>query len=163
MGESSRKTIGLLPRKYHPGGAGADGRRGSSLVLLVVRLTPKSRPQCGRADRSLSCHVWTTPAVQEENLTFQRAGRVQPCIRPLNAAALAAGPDVIPGLGPNQKHAFLPRMALVAGLPIDGFDRFASMSSSPLQFLNALTQPHTTIGKLLLTLPQTKQIDRSYR
>ena len=41
------------------------------------------------------CHVWTAPAVQEENLTYQRAGRVQPCIRPLNAAAMAAGPDVI--------------------------------------------------------------------
>ena len=70
------------------------------------------------------CHVWTTPALQEENLTFQRAGRVQPCIRPLNAAALAAGPDVIRGLGPNQKHAFLPRMALVAGLPNRRFRPF---------------------------------------
>jgi hypothetical protein len=29
------------------------------------------------------------------NLTFQRSVRVQPCIRPLNAAAMAAGPDVI--------------------------------------------------------------------
>jgi hypothetical protein len=47
--------------------------------------------------------------------------------------------------------------------PIDGLDRFASMSSSPLQFINALTQPHTPLGKLLLTLPQTKQIDRSCR
>jgi hypothetical protein len=33
--------------------------------------------------------------VQEENLTFQLAGRVQPCIRPLSAAAVTAGPDVI--------------------------------------------------------------------
>jgi hypothetical protein len=31
----------------------------------------------------------------KRNLTFQRSVRVQPCIRPLNAAALAAGPDVI--------------------------------------------------------------------
>jgi hypothetical protein len=30
--------------------------------------------------------------------------------------------------------------------PIDGLDRFASMSSSPLQFLNTLTQPQTLIG-----------------
>src|ERR1019366_6082768 len=44
---------------------------------------------------SAMCHVWTAPAVQGKNLTFQRSVRVQPCIRPLNAAALAAGPDVI--------------------------------------------------------------------
>ena len=41
------------------------------------------------------CHVWTAPAMQEKNLTFLRIVRVQPCIRPLNAAVLAAGPDVI--------------------------------------------------------------------
>ena len=42
------------------------------------------------------CHVWTAPALQEKkNLTFLRIVRVQPCIRPLNAAVLAAGPDVI--------------------------------------------------------------------
>ena len=40
-------------------------------------------------------HVWTAPAVQEENRTVPRIVRVQPCIRPLNAAVLAAGPDVI--------------------------------------------------------------------
>jgi hypothetical protein len=32
---------------------------------------------------------------REKNLTFLRIVRVQPCIRPLNAAVLAAGPDVI--------------------------------------------------------------------
>ena len=31
----------------------------------------------------------------KRNLTFQQSVRVQPCIRPLNAAAMAAGPDVI--------------------------------------------------------------------
>jgi hypothetical protein len=41
------------------------------------------------------CHVWTAPAVQGKNRTFQRSERVQPCIRPLNAAVVAAGPDVI--------------------------------------------------------------------
>ena len=33
--------------------------------------------------------------VREKNLTFPQNVRVQPCIRPLNAAVLAAGPDVI--------------------------------------------------------------------
>jgi hypothetical protein len=49
-----------------------------------------------RNGRSIhKCHVWTAPAVQEGNLMFPRIVRVQPCIRPLNAAVLAAGPDVI--------------------------------------------------------------------
>jgi len=80
-----------------------------------------------------------------------------------DAAAVAAGPDVIRGSGPNQFHAFLPRVAHKRVFPIDGLDRFASMSSSPLQFLNALTQSHTPLGKLPLTLRQTKQIGRSCR
>jgi len=32
---------------------------------------------------------------REKNLTFSRNVRVQPCIRPLSAAVVAAGPDVI--------------------------------------------------------------------
>ena len=32
---------------------------------------------------------------REKNLTLSRNVRVQPCIRPLNAAVMAAGPDVI--------------------------------------------------------------------
>src|SRR5450759_2846891 len=63
------------------------------------------------------CHVWTAPAVQGKNLTFQRSVRVQPCIRPLNAAALAAGPDVIRRSGPKQSHALKYRVAL------NGFSR----------------------------------------
>src|SRR3977135_3640771 len=38
-------------------------------------------------------HVWTAPAVQEES-DYQRSVRVRSCIRPLNAAVCAAGPDV---------------------------------------------------------------------
>jgi hypothetical protein len=34
-------------------------------------------------------------SAREKNLTFRETIRVQPCIRPLNAAVLAAGPDVI--------------------------------------------------------------------
>ena len=53
------------------------------------------RTDCGHHPRSEKCHVWTAPAMQEKNQTFPRIVRVQPCIRPLNAAVLAAGPDVI--------------------------------------------------------------------
>ena len=47
------------------------------------------------AAKEVMCHVWTAPAVQEESRTFARSVRVQPCIRPRNAALMAAGPDVI--------------------------------------------------------------------
>jgi translation initiation factor 2 gamma subunit (eIF-2gamma) len=57
------------------------------------------------------CHVWTTPAVQEESERF-RDGRVRSCIRPAVAATLAAGHDVIRGSGPNQGAALMKRVAL---------------------------------------------------
>jgi hypothetical protein len=41
------------------------------------------------------CLEEAAPAMQEKNQMFPRIVRVQPCIRPLNAAVLAAGPDVI--------------------------------------------------------------------
>jgi hypothetical protein len=56
------------------------------------------------------CHVWTAPAVQEES-DVSAIGRVRSCIRPIVAAALAAGHDVIRGSGPNQKHALVSRVA----------------------------------------------------
>jgi hypothetical protein len=74
----------------------ADARRSSAAVskpdYLLRRGTPLLSAMYGRRP---AVHVWTALAVQEENLTFPRIVRVQPCIRPLNAAVLAAGPDVI--------------------------------------------------------------------
>src|ERR1017187_4795321 len=55
----------------------------------------QKRTNAATVGMSAKCHVWTTPAVQGKNLAFQRSVRVQPCIRPLNAAVVAAGPDVI--------------------------------------------------------------------
>jgi hypothetical protein len=56
----------------------------------------------GRADlRCPSVYVRVVPCMdgargaREKNLTFRETIRVQPCIRPLDAAVLAAGPDVI--------------------------------------------------------------------
>src|SRR5262249_48710025 len=59
---------------------------------------------------SAVCHVWTAPAVQEES-DVSANGRVRSCIRPVVAAALAAGHDVIRKSGPNQKHALVRRVA----------------------------------------------------
>src|SRR5712691_20294 len=49
---------------------------------------------CAARPMSQMGHVWTAPAVQEES-DYQRSVRVQSCIRPLSAAVLTAGPDVI--------------------------------------------------------------------
>src|ERR1019366_5687161 len=77
----------------------------------------QKRTNAGAVRLSAKCHVWTTPAVQGKNLAFQRSVRVQPCIRPLNAAVVAAGPDVIRRSGRKQKHALKYRVAL------NGFSR----------------------------------------
>jgi Transposase zinc-binding domain len=57
------------------------------------------------------CHVWTAPAVQEES-AGSAMGRVRSCIRPIVAATLAAGHDVIRGSGPNQGAALMRRVTL---------------------------------------------------
>src|SRR5262245_39479991 len=43
----------------------------------------------------------------KRNLTFPRGVRVQPCIRPLSAAAMAAGPDVIDRVPTKSARSFL--------------------------------------------------------
>jgi hypothetical protein len=48
----------------------------------------------------------------KRNLTFLRYDRVRSCIRPVAAAVMAAGHDVIRGSGPNQGAALFNRMAL---------------------------------------------------
>src|ERR1700738_851482 len=79
---------------------------------------------------------------REKNLTFRETIRVQPCIRPLDAAVLVAGPDVIRGSVPiRSTRSFLAWH--IAGFPIDGLDRFASTSSSPLAV-------HETRGRNLI-------------
>ena len=126
-------------------------------------LLPQQQTSTTSGRMSAKCHVWTAPAMQGRNRTFQRAGRVQPCIRPLNAAAVAAGPDVIRGSGPNQKHALKSRMALVTGFP----DR----RSRPFR-INVVITPavreHTNATSTpadwrLLTLSQIEQLGRFYR
>lgn len=57
------------------------------------------------------CHVWTAPALQEES-DVSANGRVRSCIRPIVAATLAAGHDVIRGSGPNQGAALMRRVTL---------------------------------------------------
>lgn len=42
-------------------------------------------------------HVWTAPAMQEGRVMLR--GRVQSCVRPVDAALMAAGPDEVPRTG----------------------------------------------------------------
>jgi hypothetical protein len=65
------------------------GYRSARPILFITHIRLATH---GRSIQK--CHVWTAPAVQGES-DSQRGVRVQPCIRPLNAAVLAAGPDVI--------------------------------------------------------------------
>src|SRR5262245_55436037 len=58
------------------------------------RLYDDTKEHLAAAGLSWMGHVWTAPAVQEES-DYQRSVRVQSCIRPLKAAVLTAGPDVV--------------------------------------------------------------------
>ena len=86
---------------------------------VSVSLYPRKRPFAALPRNDAMGHVWTAPAVQEESDVL-RSVRVQPCIRPVfewrtslhcDAAAVAAGPDVIRWSGPKQKHALNYRVA----------------------------------------------------
>jgi hypothetical protein len=50
---------------------------------------------------SATGHVWTAPGCQELSARLQRWS-VQPCVRPLNAAHVAAGHNAFRGSGPGQ-------------------------------------------------------------
>src|SRR5271166_3327933 len=62
----------------------------------------------------------------KRNLTFLRCDRVRSCMRPIGAASLAAGHDVIRGSGPNQGGALSSRGTWRV-FPIERLDRFASV------------------------------------
>ena len=112
-------------------------------------------------------HVWTAPAVQEE-FGFLRSVRVQPCIRPVFAWRLAplrcsrygrwprcSSADRVPTKSARSSIAWP-----LTGFPIYGLDRFASMSSSPLQFICAQTQTYSALANPLTPLPQVLARDR---
>ncbi len=42
-------------------------------------------------------------------LTLMQSGRVQSCVRPVDAVLMTAGPNAIRGSGPNQKRALVKR------------------------------------------------------
>ena len=48
-------------------------------------------------------HVWTAPFWQGVNLMLLQIGRVLSCVRPVDAAHMAAGPNAIRGIGSQSK------------------------------------------------------------
>src|SRR5262249_9356688 len=63
----------------------------------------------------------------------QPAGRVRSCVRPVDAARMAAGPNALRGSGPNPKHAFGDALTQ-AGSPDPRNDRVCITSLCPRQF-----------------------------
>jgi len=85
----------VIPRRVftQPGSFSSDQPAPDSLGMSAsLRSRPNLRTAAIR--RGVPCMDGARGA-REKNLTSPRIVRVQPCIRPLNAAVVAAGPDVI--------------------------------------------------------------------
>jgi hypothetical protein len=103
--------------------------------------TPQSPTTAATIDTARSAMYGRRPRCKR-NLTFPRCGRVRSCIRPIVAATLAAGHDVIRGSGPNQGAALINRMALHGFSRSNGSTVSHQRRHHPLQILDAsLTWP----------------------
>ena len=91
---------------------GLPGRR-----PLIRQLRRKSR----HSKTAAKGHVWTAPSWQELSSRMQ-GWSVQPCVRPLDAVHMTAGPNAVRGSGPGQNPAFDDAVALV-GCPDRRIDR----------------------------------------
>ena len=81
----------------------------------------QKRPNFAAQRNDAMCHVWTAPGWQELSSRLQHWS-VQPYVRPLSAAHVAAGHNALRGSGPGQKHAFDDALAQV-GCPDRRIDR----------------------------------------
>src|ERR1019366_8111071 len=80
---------------------------------------------------SALCHVWTAPSWQGLSSRLQHWS-VQPCVRPVSAAHVAAGHNALRGSGPGHKHAFDNALAQV-GCPDRRIDRLCITCCLPSQ------------------------------
>jgi hypothetical protein len=128
-----------------------------------------ARDKLGRAEfgqqASVQCKLLSCPCLRwdmygrrprckkkESDLSAKRSGAAM--YPAFECSRCGCSPGCDPLIGPKQKHAFLSSRGTQRVFPIDGLDRFASTSSSPLQFVNAPTQPHPPVAKSFLTPPQ---------
>src|SRR4029077_247354 len=113
-----------------------------------------------RISPSLKCHVWTAPAVQEESdISAKRSGAAM--YPAFECSRYGRWPICAPPIGSQPKTRALSSRGTLRVFPIDGLDRFASMSSSPLQFVDTQTQPHPSIAELLVRLPRVGALGRA--
>src|SRR5450759_4331198 len=92
-------------------------------------LLPQKQTLTRLVGMSVKCHVWTAPSWQGLSSRLQHWS-VQPCVRPLSAAHVAAGHNALRGSGPGHKHAFDNAMAQV-GCPDRRIDRLCITCCSP--------------------------------
>ena len=102
---------------------------GQFAVRSRCPLYPRKRTCAVQLGLSAKCHVWTAPSWQELSSRLQ-PWSVQPCVRPLSAAHMAAGHNALRGSGPGQKHAFDNALAQV-GCPDRRIDRLCITCCSP--------------------------------
>ena len=86
--------------------------------------------------RATKCPLWVMCGrrLGKNFLTLRSIGRVRSCVRPVDAARLAAGPNALRGSGPNRSHAFEDALTQ-AGSPDPRNDRVCITSLCPRQFL----------------------------
>ena len=81
------------------------GQRKSRVACLMSALPPRKRTSDRHRGMSALGHVWTAPSWQGLSSRVQHWS-VQPCVRPIDAAGVAAGPNALRGSCSNRKHAF---------------------------------------------------------
>ena len=104
----------------------------AAMLQLASSATPSSATTPAATGTAPSAMYGRRPPCKR-NLTFLRCDRVRSCMRPIGAASLAAGHDVIRGSGPNQGGALFPRVAL-GGFSRSNGSTVSHPSFSPLQF-----------------------------
>jgi hypothetical protein len=97
-------------------------------------------------------HVWTAPAVQGD-FCDERSVRVRSCVRPVCAAAMAAGPDEVRGSDPKSpqraRSAWTPWVC-----PIPGSTGLSSPLTTPAFPLDRIRPSGTSA-----TWPEPRRID----
>ena len=85
--------------------------------------------------------MWTMPAEQEDSDVRLAVG-CKSCVRPVDAAHMTAGPDVVRGSGPDQNYG-LDSPLTQAGFPDQQIDRLSSHHHHPRNLLVASTAPQS--------------------
>src|ERR1700730_11653743 len=128
-----------------------------------------ARDKLGRAElgqqASVQCKLLSCPCLRwdmygrrprckkkESDLSAKRSGAAM--YPAFECSRCGCSPGCDPLIGPKQKHAFLSSRGTQRVFPIDGLDRFASTSSSPLAVRERTDATSSSVAKSFLTPPQ---------